>query len=150
MTDMKLILTREVVGLGQAGDVVNVKDGYARNFLLPNGNAIAWSVGGEKQIEGIRRARSAREIRDLDHAREIKATLEAAPIVVKAKVGATGSLFGSVTDKDLIAAIKSMVGIDIDRHRLKAPTMKKLGTYAAKVTLHAQVAANLQVEVVAA
>ncbi len=147
---MKLILTREVAGLGQAGDVVNVKDGYARNFLLPNGNAIAWSVGGEKQIEGIRRARSAREIRDLDHAREIKATLEAAPIVVKAKVGATGSLFGSVTDKDLIAAIKSMVGIDIDRHRLKAPTMKKLGTYAAKVTLHAQVAANLQVEVVAA
>ncbi len=150
MTDMKLILTREVAGLGQAGDVVNVKDGYARNFLLPNGNAIAWSVGGEKQIEGIRRARSAREIRDLDHAREIKASLEAGPIVVKAKVGTTGSLFGSVTDKDLIAAIKSMVGIDIDRHRLKAPTMKKLGTYAAKVTLHAQVAANLQVEVVGA
>ena len=150
MTDMKLILTREVAGLGQAGDVVSVKDGYARNFLLPNGNAIAWSVGGEKQIEGIRRARGAREIRDLDHAREIKATLEAAPIVVKAKVGATGSLFGSVTDKDLIAAIKSMVGIDIDRHRLKAPTMKKLGSYAAKVTLHAQVAANLQVEVVGA
>ena len=147
---MKLILTREVAGLGQAGDVVSVKDGYARNFLLPNGNAIAWSVGGEKQIEGIRRARGAREIRDLDHAREIKATLEAAPIVVKAKVGATGSLFGSVTDKDLIAAIKSMVGIDIDRHRLKAPTMKKLGSYAAKVTLHAQVAANLQVEVVGA
>ena len=150
MTDMKLILTREVAGLGQPGDVVSVKDGYARNFLLPNGNAIAWSVGGEKQIEGIRRARGAREIRDLDHAREIKATLEAAPILVKAKVGATGSLFGSVTDKDLIAAIKSMVGIDIDRHRLKAPTMKKLGTYAAKVTLHAQVAANLQVEVVGA
>ena len=147
---MKLILTREVAGLGQPGDVVSVKDGYARNFLLPNGNAIAWSVGGEKQIEGIRRARGAREIRDLDHAREIKATLEAAPILVKAKVGATGSLFGSVTDKDLIAAIKSMVGIDIDRHRLKAPTMKKLGTYAAKVTLHAQVAANLQVEVVGA
>ena len=147
---MKLILAREVAGLGQAGDVVSVKDGYARNFLLPNGNAIAWSVGGEKQIEGIRRARSAREIRDLDHAREIKASLEAAPIVVKAKVGATGSLFGSVTEKDLIAAIKSMVGIDIDRHRLKAPTMKKLGTYAAKVTLHAQVAANLQVEVVGA
>jgi len=150
MTDMKLILTREVAGLGQAGDVVSVKDGYARNFLLPNGNAIAWSVGGEKQIEGIRRARSAREIRDLDHAREIKAALENAPIVVKAKVGATGSLFGSVTDKDLIAAIKSAVGIDIDRHRLKAPTMKKLGNYAAKVTLHAQVAANLQVQVVAA
>jgi large subunit ribosomal protein L9 len=147
---MKLILTREVVGLGQAGDVVNVKDGYAQNFLLPRGNAIAWSLGGEKQIEGIRRARSAREIRDLDHAREIKATLESTPIVVKAKVGATGSLFGSVTDKDLVAAIKSSAGIDIDRHRLKAPTMKKLGNYTAKITLHSQVAANIQVEVVAA
>jgi len=147
---MKLILTREVVGLGQAGDVVNVKDGYAHNFLLPRGNAIAWSLGGEKQIEGIRRARSTREIRDLDHAREIKATLESAPIVVKAKVGATGSLFGSVTDKDLVAAIKLSAGIDIDRHRLKAPTMKKLGSYTAKITLHAQVAATIQVEVVAA
>lgn len=146
---MKLILTREVTGLGQAGDVVTVKDGYARNFLLPNSNAIAWSVGGEKQIEGIRRARSAREIRDLDHAREIKAALEQNPIVVKAKVGATGSLFGSVTDKDLISAIKSSVAIDIDRHRLKAPAMKKLGSYAAKVTLHNQVVANIQVEVVA-
>jgi len=146
---MKLILTREVTGLGQAGDVVTVKDGYARNFLLPNSNAIAWSVGGEKQIEGIRRARSAREIRDLDHAREIKAALEQNPIVVKAKVGATGSLFGSVTDKDLISAIKSSVGIDIDRHRLKAPAMKKLGSYAAKVTLHNQVVANIQIEVVA-
>ncbi len=147
---MKLILTREVAGLGQAGDVVNVKDGYAHNFLLPRGNAIAWSLGGEKQIEGIRRARSAREIRDLDHAREIKTTLESAPIIVKAKVGATGSLFGSVTDKDLIAAIKSSTGIDIDRHRLKAPAMKKLGNYSAKITLHTQVAATIQVEVVAA
>lgn len=147
---MKLILTHEVAGLGQAGDVVNVKDGYARNFLLPHGNAIAWSLGGEKQIEGIRRARSAREIRDLDHAREIKATLESAPIVVKAKVGATGSLFGSVTDKDLVAGIKASTGVDIDRHRLKAPTMKKLGSYTAKATLHAQVSATIQVEVVAA
>ena len=70
---MKLILTREVAGLGRAGDVVNVKDGYARNFLIPRGNAIAWSEGGEKQIDGIRRARQTREIRDKDHANEIKA-----------------------------------------------------------------------------
>jgi len=72
---MKLILTREVAGLGRAGDVVNVKDGYARNFLIPRGNAIAWSEGGEKQIDGIRRARQTREIRDKDHANEIKANL---------------------------------------------------------------------------
>ena len=63
---MKLILTREVTKLGSAGDVVTVKDGYARNFLLPRGVAIAWSLGGEKQIEGIRRARAAREVRDID------------------------------------------------------------------------------------
>ena len=96
---MKLILTREVAGLGHAGDVVTVKDGYARNFLLPRGSAIAWTQGGEKQIEGIRRARRNREIRDKDHANEIKAKLEAATLEIKAKVGSTGRLFGSVTEK---------------------------------------------------
>ena len=96
---MKLILTREVNKLGNAGDVVTVKDGYARNFLLPRGVAIAWSLGGEKQIEGIRRARAAREVRDLDHANEIKATLEKATVSVKVKTGTAGRLFGSVTDK---------------------------------------------------
>jgi len=87
---MKLILTREVNKVGNAGDVVTVKDGYARNFLLPRGVAIVWSQGGEKQIEGIRRARAAREVRDLDHAKEIKTTLEKSEIVVKVKVGSTG------------------------------------------------------------
>jgi large subunit ribosomal protein L9 len=147
---MKLILTREVTGLGQAGDVVTVKDGYARNYLQPRGLAIAWSLGGEKQIEGIRRARAAREIRDLDHAREIKATLEKSPIVVKAKVGTTGSLFGSVTDKDLVKAINTATGVAVDRHHLKAPIMKKLGTYTAKITLAASVIAQINVQVVAA
>lgn len=147
---MKLILTREVNGLGQPGDVVTVKDGYARNFLQPRGYAIAWSVGGEKQIDAIRRARSAREIRDLDHAREVKATLEKSAIVVKARVGATGSLFGSVTDKDLVLAINSTTGVALDRHSLKAPVMKKLGNYTAKVTLHSNVVAILNIQVVAA
>ena len=147
---MKLILTREVPGLGQAGDVVTVKDGYARNLLLPRCNAIAWSQGGEKQIEGIRRARSAREIRDLDHAREVKATLEGAPIIVRAKVGPTGSLFGSVTDKDLVSAIKSSVGIDVDRHNVRAPIMKKLGSFSGKINVHATVVANISIQVVAA
>jgi len=80
---MKLILTREVNKVGNAGDVVTVKDGYARNFLLPRGVAIVWSLGGEKQIEGIRRARAAREVRDLDHAKEIQKTLEKATVTVK-------------------------------------------------------------------
>lgn len=149
--DMKLILTRAVAGLGSAGDVVTVKDGYARNFLLPRGNAIAWSQGGEKQIDGIRRARSAREIQSQDHAKEIKAKLEAADISVAVKVGATGSMFGSVTDKDIVAAIKSAASVDIDRHDIKlAGHIKKIGKHTAKVALHPAVVATITINVVAA
>ena len=146
---MKLILTREVAGLGHAGDVVTVKDGYARNFLLPRGSAITWSEGGEKQIDGIRRARQAREIRDKDHANEIKATLESSTIEVKAKVGDSGRLFGSVTEKDIALAIKSTTGLDIDRHKIKLiKHVKNLGKHTAKVSLMTGVAANITVSVV--
>ncbi len=148
---MKLILTREVNGLGQPGDVVTVADGYARNFLLPNGNAIAWSQGGEKQIEGIRRARTAREIRDLDHAKQIKSSLEANDIIVKVKVGSEGRLFGSVTDKDVAASIKAAVGVDVDRHRIKMDKhIKLVGKYVAKVSLQGSVVAEVTVDVVPA
>jgi large subunit ribosomal protein L9 len=148
---MKLILTREVNGLGQPGDVVTVADGYARNFLLPNGNAIAWSQGGEKQIQGIRRARTAREIRDLDHAKQIKSSLEANEITVKVKVGSEGRLFGSVTDKDVAASIKAAVGVDVDRHRIKMDKhIKLVGKYVAKVSLQGSVVANVTVDVVSA
>jgi large subunit ribosomal protein L9 len=147
---MKLILTREVAGLGSAGDVVTVKDGFARNFLLPRGNAIAWSLGGEKQIQSIRRARSAREIRDIDHAKEIKAKLESSAVTVKVKVGAKGVLFGSVTDKDVAAAIKSAVAIDIDRHSIKTKChIKKIGNHEVKVSLGHNVVATVNVSVVA-
>ena len=146
---MKLILTREVAGLGNAGDVVTVKDGYGRNFLLPRGNAIVWTKGGEGQIEGIKRARTAREIRDLDHAKEIKAKLETANIVVKVKIGSTGSMFGSVTDKDIVAAIKSSTGETVDRHRIKLTKhIKKVGKYTVRISLESQVVANVPVSVV--
>ena len=147
---MKLILTREVSGLGHPGDVVTVADGYGRNFLLPTHNAIAWSQGAEKQIEGIRRARAARVIRDLDHAKEIKAKLEAASISIKVKVGAQGKLYGSVTDKDVAAAIKAAAGVDIDRHKIKLAHIKKAGNHTAKVSLHGNVVANVTLSVVAA
>ena len=147
---MKLILTREVSGLGHPGDVVTVADGYGRNYLLPTHNAIAWSQGAEKQIEGIRRARAARVIRDLDHAKEIKAKLEAASISIKVKVGAQGKLYGSVTDKDVAAAIKAAAGVDIDRHKIKLAHIKKAGNHTAKVSLHGNVVANVTVSVEAA
>ncbi len=144
---MKLILTREVSGLGHPGDVVTVADGYGRNFLLPTNQAIIWSNGAEKQIEGIRRARQARVIRDLDHAKEIKAKLESAAISIKVKVGETGKLYGSVTDKDVAAAIKSATGIDIDRHKIKLAHIKKTGNHSAKVSLQGNVVANVTVAV---
>jgi len=135
----------------QQAYVVTVKDGYARNFLLPRGAAIAWTLGGEKQIEGIRRARAAREIRDIDHAKEIKATLESAKVVVSVKTGTAGRLFGSVTDKDIAAAIKSVTKIDIDRHNIKTSGhIKKTGSYSVKVSLGHSVVATVSVSVVAA
>ena len=146
---MKLILTREVSGLGHAGDVVTVADGYGRNFLIPRGNAIVWTKNGEKQIDGIRRARAARVIRDNDHAKEIKEKLETSAISIPVKVGSAGRLFGSVTDKDLAAAIKSATGIDIDRHRIKAAHVKKVGRHSAKITLATGVTANVAFQVVA-
>jgi large subunit ribosomal protein L9 len=148
---MKLILTREVAKLGSAGDVVTVKDGYARNFLLPRGAAIAWTLGGEKQIEGIRRARAAREIRDIDHAKEIKAALEAAKVSVSVKTGTAGRLFGSVTDKDIAAAIKAVTKLDIDRHAIKTTGhIKKTGNYSVKVALGHNVVATVAFSVTAA
>ena len=148
---MKLILTREVAKLGSAGDVVTVKDGYARNFLLPRGVAIAWSLGGEKQIEGIRRARAAREVRDIDHAKELKASLEKATITISVKTGTAGRLFGSVTDKDIAAAVKAAAGVDIDRHSIKTSGhIKKAGDHSVKVALAHSVVATVTVTVVAA
>ncbi|MFM1758372.1 MAG: hypothetical protein RL193_949, partial [Actinomycetota bacterium] len=97
-----------------------------------------------------RRARAARVIRDLDHAKEIKAKLEGAAISIKVKVGAQGKLYGSVTDKDVAAAIKAAAGIDIDRHKIKLAHIKKTGNHTAKVSLHGNVVANVTVAVVAA
>jgi len=118
---------------------------------LPRGVAIAWSLGGEKQIEGIRRARAAREVRDLDHAKEIKASLEKASVTIKVKTGTAGRLFGSVTDKDIAAAIKSATGVDIDRHNLKtAGHIKKTGTHSVKVSVAHNVVASVSLAVVSA
>ena len=111
---MKLILTQEVSGLGIAGDVVTVKDGYARNFLMPRSLATPWTKGGEKQVVQIKRARKVREIRDLDHAQEVKAQLEGLTITLPAKAGDAGRLFGSVTSADVAAAVKAAGGPVLD------------------------------------
>ena len=100
---MKLILTQEVTGLGAAGDVVEVKDGYGRNYLIPRGFGIRWTRGGEKTIESIKKARDSRAVRDADHAAEVKATLEGSTFNVKVRAGEGGRLFGAVTAADIAA-----------------------------------------------
>ena len=102
---MKLILTQEVGGLGAPGDIVDVRDGYGRNFLVPRGFAIRWTKGGERTVDSIKAARASREVRDLDHARQVKATLESSPIDLRVRAGQGGRLFGAVTVGDIADAI---------------------------------------------
>ncbi|GAB2472388.1 bL9 family ribosomal protein [Jatrophihabitans fulvus] len=145
---MKLILTREVSGLGQAGDIVEVADGYGRNFLVPRGAAIGWTKGAEKQITQIRRAQDAREIRDLGHAKEIKAALENLSVAVDARAGGDGRLFGSITTTDIAAAVKSAGGPNLDRKRIRIDGhIKTTGTHTVTVDLHPDVVASVPVKV---
>lgn len=150
---MKLILTAAVENLGVAGDIVEVKDGYGRNYLLPRGLAIVASRGAEKQIEGIKRAQQAREIRDLDHAREVKTQLEALDnVAIAVKTSEKGKIFGSVNADDVAAAVKAAGGPNLDKRaiELKKGLVKALGNYSVNVKLHADVAATLNFKVAAA
>lgn len=148
---MKLILTREVAGLGLAGDVVEVADGYGRNFLVPRGAAITWTKGAEKQIVQIKRARDAREIRDLGHAREIKDELEKLTVTLGARAGEGGKLFGSVTAADVATAVKDAGGPLIDKKRIQLPGhIKTVGTHSVTVELHPDVVATVPVTVTSA
>ncbi len=148
---MKLILTEVVDGLGEPGDVVDVKDGYGRNYLLPRKLAIVWTKGGEKQVADVRRARRTRRIRDLDHAREVKTQLESLTVRLSARAGDTGKLFGSVTSADVADAVVGAGGPAIDRHSVRLPgTVRTVGTYSVEVDLHPDVAARVDIEVVPA
>jgi large subunit ribosomal protein L9 len=148
---MKIILTQEVTGLGAPGDIVEVKDGYGRNYLLPQGFAIAWTKGAEKQVTVIKRARSAREIRDLGHANEVKGQLEGLKVNLKARAGEGGRLFGSVTPAEVVDAVKAAGGPVLDRRRLELPGhIKSVGAYPVRVKLHPEVTAKFDLSVVAA
>jgi large subunit ribosomal protein L9 len=147
---MKLILTREVSGLGQPGDIVEVADGYGRNYLVPRGAAISWTKGAEKQITQIKRAQDSREIRGLDHARELKAQLEALTVNLAARAGDGGKLFGSVTQADIADAVKAAGGPLVDKKRVHLPGhIKSTGAHTVTIELHADVVASVPVTVTA-
>jgi large subunit ribosomal protein L9 len=148
---MKLILTQDVNGLGAPGDVVEVKDGYGRNYLLPRGLATAWTKGGEKQVAQIKRARDVREVRDLDSAQAIKSSLEGLKVKVAARAGDTGRLFGAITVGDVVSAVEAAGGPSVDKRKVTIVSpIKVLGAHKVEVRVHPEVLANLTVDVVSA
>ncbi|MDP4503899.1 50S ribosomal protein L9 [Nonomuraea turcica] len=147
---MKLILTNEVSGLGAPGDVVEVKDGYGRNYLIPRGFAMRWTRGAEKQIETLQKARDAREIRDLGTAKEVAGQLGALRVRLTTRAGESGRLFGSITTGDIADAVKAAGGPQLDRRRIEIPNpIKSVGAHRVTVKLHPEVSASVDVEVVA-
>jgi large subunit ribosomal protein L9 len=148
---MKIILTQEVSGLGAPGDVMEVKDGYGRNYLLPQGFAIRWTKGAEKQVTLIKRARDAREIRDLGQANQVKDQLAGLNVTLTARAGSGGRLFGSITPTEIVDAVKAAGGPQLDRRRLEMPGhIKTTGAYKIQVKLHPEVTATFPVNVVGA
>jgi large subunit ribosomal protein L9 len=148
---MKLILTQEVAGLGAPGDVVDVKDGYGRNYLVARGDAIRWTKGAEKEIASIKRAREVRGITDLGHAEEVKSQLESLAVKLAARAGDGGRLFGSVTVGDVADAVKAAGGPDVDKRRIEIGNpIKTVGVHQVSIRVHAEVVATVGVDVVAA
>ena len=147
---MKIILTQEVTGLGQPGDVVEVKDGYGRNYLVPRGLGIRWSRGGEKTIESIKAARASRAVRDQSHAADVKAKLESSPVNVPVRAGEGGRLFGAVTVSDIATAIADTSGEQVDKRTIVVDhPIKSLGAHEVSVKLHDDVSATVSLNIVA-
>jgi large subunit ribosomal protein L9 len=147
-TPMKLILTQEVTGLGAPGDVVEVAGGYGRNYLVPRGLAMRWTRGAEKQIDLIKRARAARDIRGLDDARAAARALADLKVQLKVRSGGTGRLFGSVGPADIADAVRAAGGPDLDKRRIEVRTpIKTVGSHQVTVRLHPEFTATLDIEI---
>jgi large subunit ribosomal protein L9 len=148
---VKIILNQEVRGLGAPGDIVEVADGYGRNYLLPRNLARLATPGAVRQAEGIRARRIEREIADLEQARTVAAHLESLRVVIPAKAGKEGRLFGSITTPQIVDAVAKTGGTQIDRRRIHLDTaIKNTGPHQITVRLHPEVEAIMTVEVVPA
>ena len=147
----KLILTNEVAGLGSAGDVVEVKNGYARNYLIPQGFAVAWTRGGEKQVASIRAARETRAIHDHEEAVALKNALETNKVRLAVKAGAEGRLFGAVKTVDVAEAVKAAGLGDLDKRKIHITSpIKSVGEHEATIRLRDDLTAVITLQVVAA
>lgn len=149
MATRKLILNQEVDGLGAAGDVVDVKAGYARNLLLPRGWATPWTQGAQKQIDSLRKARQARQLADRDQAIELKGKVEGTTARVELKAGKGGRLFGAVTPAIVAEALSTATGHTFDRRQVAiASHVKTTGSYTATVRVHDEIVANAKFDVI--
>jgi large subunit ribosomal protein L9 len=147
---MKIVLREDVETLGRKGDLLEVADGYARNYLVPRGLAIVATKGVVQQSEAMRRNRQIKDVRDREAAQEVATRLAGSPIEVKARAGEGGKLFGSVTAADIVAAVSARAGVDLDRRKLDLDEpLKALGTAEVPVQLHPDVTATITVEVIA-
>jgi large subunit ribosomal protein L9 len=148
---VKLVLLSDVKALGKRGDVVDVADGYARNFLLPRKLAGEADKGALAQLDAQQKAHERREAQELADARALAARLESAKLVVKAKAGESGKLFGAVTNADVASAIASTLTVAVDKHKVElAGQIKALGSYPVEVRIHKNIVAKAVVEVVSA
>jgi len=146
---MKVILRADIAGIGRRGDIVNVADGHARNYLLPKGFAIPASDGAVNQATAMRKARDLREAADREAAGTVAAALTAKTFTVKAKAGNEGRLFGSVTAADIAAAMSDQAGVQIDRKKIVAQPIRTTGSHSALVRLHADVECEIKLSIVA-
>ena len=147
---MKLILRSDLAGLGKRGDIVEVSDGYGRNYLLPRKLALVATDGEVDQAARMRRARDLRDAHDRDSATTIASALVPKVIEIVAKAGSEGRLFGSVTAADVAAAVAAQTGIELDRKQLEVDPIKTLGQHTATARLHADVSFPITLDVVAA
>ncbi|HUY40781.1 MAG TPA: 50S ribosomal protein L9 [Candidatus Dormibacteraeota bacterium] len=147
---MKVILLGDVASLGRKGDVVDVAEGYARNFLLPRSLAQEASKGALAMLGEQKKAKDKRDAQVLADARELASRIEAATLAVAARAGGNGKLFGAVTNADVAAAIAAAVSVPIDKHKVEIKRqIKSLGSYPVEVKLHKSVVAKTTVDVVA-
>lgn len=147
---MKVLLRDDVKGVGRRGDIVDVKPGFARNFLLPSGAAMVASDQTESQAASMRKSRDLRDAQSREAAETQRTVLEAATLTIAARAGATGRLFGSVTEADVVSAVREATGVELERSQVTmAEHLKEVGPATATATLFGDVVATLRVEVVA-
>ena len=147
---MRVVMRTDVEGVGKKGDILDVADGFARNYLIPKGRAIKATPGVQAQATAMRRSRDLKDAKDRESAEVVARTLVPKVITITARAGSEGKLFGSVTATDIITAVSEQAGVDLDRRKLQLDEpLKTLGTHHVPVKLHSDVQFPVTVEVVA-